>query len=258
MLGKIDRAFAGAGLSAVALKGPLLAERLYARPAARPSSDVDLLVDEAALDDAVRVLASVGYAWTDSDEERRYRREHHHLHLSRARSLPLELHFHAYRGFGAVLPSEPLLARRVAVPGLSALAVLEPPDELVYLAAHAAAHRFVRIGWLWDIRLLVERMTEDEIARAVRRARSWGYARALACAGDLVARFVTGRPLGALGALGAVRGGAVRATVAEPRPALARMATRFAYTALLCDSPGRAARYAAGAVHGRVRGMLSP
>ena len=35
--------------------------------------------------------------------------------------------------------------------------ILSPEDELLYLAVHAARHRFVRLGWLVDLRLFIER-----------------------------------------------------------------------------------------------------
>src|SRR4029078_12488912 len=118
----------------------------------------------------------------------RFRREHHHLHFSHPHALPLELHFHGYTGFRRVLPSAPLLDRWRASPldGARALGVLEPADELVFLSIHAAAHRFVRLGCVSDLCLLVERVTDDQLEVAARRAREWGYARQTAFAGSLL------------------------------------------------------------------------
>ena len=62
--------------------------------------------------------------------------------------------------------------------------ILAPEDEVLYLAVHAARHRFSRLGWLVDLELLIERHPElawDAVgARAgalhVRRAAAVAFA----------------------------------------------------------------------------------
>lgn len=247
ILRRIDAAFSAAGLRAVALKGVLFAERYYERPAFRGTTDVDLMVREADLDVATRVLAEVGYHASEAESELRFRREHHHLHFHHAHAAELELHFHAYRGFGAVLRSDDLIARSVAAPtGFEALRVLAPDDELVYLAVHAAAHRFGRLSWLYDLRLLVDAMSDGELANAAQRARELGFQGPLALAGRLL---VDGCAIDER-RIESLRGGARRrialaATLApEPASSVARSATRFVYSLLLCATPTMAARYA--------------
>lgn len=256
-LRRIDAAFADAGLEGALLKGPLFAERFYEIPSGRATSDTDLLVRESDLERATRVLEGLGYEPATGPEEERFRREHHHLHLAHAARPSLELHFHAYRGFGSVLPSEPLIERRERFPTLErgALGVLAKPDELVYLAVHAAGHRFVRLGWLYDIRLLAERMTESELELAAERARGWGYARILAFTVELVAETlgVAERASRKVGRLGAARSRLVHAIVREPEAPLKRAATRFVYSLALCDTPASAARYAVSATLSRAR-----
>jgi hypothetical protein len=253
LLQRIDACLHGAGLAAVALKGPLLAERLYEVPAARATSDVDLLVAEADLGRAVSVLASVGYSASTHPSERRFREEHHHLHLWSRQALPLELHFHAYVGFGRVLRSEPLIERKVAIRRLRAIGVLAPEDELVYLAVHGAAHRFTRLAWLYDLYLLVGTMSEEALRVAALRARSWGYGRVLAFAAELLARvFDVPDRVASLGSLGRFRGRIVHRVAAEPESAVLRSATRFIYSMALCDELDDAARYVAKASSDRL------
>lgn len=246
LLRRIDAALEASAIRGVALKGPLLAERLYERPSARATTDVDLLVNEADLERASTVLRGLGYRLEQSQEEQRFRREHHHLHLSHPDALPLELHFHAYRGFGQTLRSEELLARARPAGGFRALRVLEPSDELLFLAVHAAAHRFVRLGWLLDIRLLLERVTSADVDVARARALRHGFAAPLAFTGSLLVELL-GVPAAAarpLGRLGRVRRSVVRGVAGEPAAPILRSATRFVFTAGLCDSVGGAARYA--------------
>ena len=54
-------AFRVAGIPAIPLKGPLLAERLYPDPALRPTSDLDLLIGKADLGRVDELLSRLGY-----------------------------------------------------------------------------------------------------------------------------------------------------------------------------------------------------
>jgi hypothetical protein len=261
LLDELDAAFARDAIAAVALKGPLLAERLYSpTPSVRVTSDVDILVAENDLERAMAALAAVGYVPREGPDEERYRREHHHLHLFHPNALPLELHFHAYRGFGRVLPAEPLIARRMLfiARGYRALGVLSAPDELVYLAVHAAAHRFERLGWLWDIKLLLERMTPAEVMLGAERAEEWGYARVMAFTGELLVDVlgVNRERVAPFSSVDGVARALARRTVRAPAWPPARAATRFIYTTALCDTRRAASEYALAAISARVRSAM--
>lgn len=244
---------------AILLKGPMFAERYYAHPSARGTSDIDLLVAEDDVGRTVESLAEIGYRLFDSPEEIAWsRREHHHLHLTCAGAPNLELHFHAYRGFGVTLRTEALARESAALEGFRTLRVPSPEDELVYLAVHAAAHRFGRLAWLHDIRLVVESMAPSALETAAARARARGVARALSLAGELLVDVLgvpadTTRPLGRLPRS---RGAIVHVVVVEPRARLLSAATRFAYTTMLADSMGASMRYATGASLGHARRLL--
>ncbi|MBX3233254.1 MAG: nucleotidyltransferase family protein [Labilithrix sp.] len=254
LLHRIDHALVSAGIGAIALKGALLAERLYATPSSRVTSDVDLLVAEADTLAAIEALSTIGYSHDDNETERRYRREHHHLHLSHAASLPLELHFHAYRGFGSTLRSEPLLRRKERVRDFEAIGVLSASDELAYLAVHAAAHRFGRIAWLYELALLVGRMSGEEVALAARHAADAGYRRVVGFAADLLVDVLGVDParVAPLRRLGSSRGRVARALVREPAHPRMRSLSRFVYSLALCDDPASTVRYARRAVLGYI------
>ncbi len=258
-LRRIDDALAASGLSAVALKGPLFAARYYDRPSSRGTSDIDLLVAEGEVGRALEALAALDYRLADSPVEMAWSlREHHHLHLARSRSPDLELHFHAYRGFGVTLRTEKLAERSVAADGLHAIRVPSAEDELVYLAVHAASHRFGRLAWLHDVRLVVERLSPQALATAAERARAWGVGQALSLTGELLAR-VLGVPLltvRPLGSLPRSRRALVHAVVGEPGTRVLSAATRFAYTTLLADSMSASLRYARHSSLGHARRIL--
>jgi hypothetical protein len=243
----------------VALKGPLFARRYYPRPSARGTSDVDVLVAEHDIDATVACLAPLGYEVVDSLREiARSRREHHHLHLASPRSPNLELHFHAYRGFGVTLRTETLAERSVPADGFRMLRVPSAADELVYLAVHAASHRFGRLAWLYDLRLIVDRMSPADLETAATRARAWGVGRVLALAGDLLVEVFGARPetVRPLGALPLSRRALVHAVVGEPRTRILSSATRFAYTTMLADSMSASFRYAKSSSVGHARRVL--
>lgn len=262
MLRRIDEQFARASVPAVVLKGALLAERLYPRPSARSTTDIDLLVEERLLTEASEALADLGYIRAEGPEEERFRREHHHLHFSHRHAVPLELHFAAYRGFGERLHGEPLIARRerAALESFRAIGVLEPADELVYLAVHAAAHRFERLGWLFDMKLLAQRMAEREFEVAARRARDWGYGRVFAFGMRLLRETLDVGPWSsdAFGAGPEVRAPLVRSMISATSPAVVRSASRFVYTTLLCDSFSASMRYATSASRAHASRLFRP
>jgi hypothetical protein len=260
MLDRVDAALMAARCPGAVLKGVLLARRLYSRPSARATTDIDLLVDPATLDAAEAAVRSTGYEPLVGPREDWFREHHHHLHFAHPHALPMELHFHAYRGFGRLLPSRPLLDRSVPVEGTSyrCLRVLAPEDELVYLAVHAAAHRFTRLAWLYDCKLLLATMTEEQVAVAAERARAWGYARPLELAALLLVD-VLGAPadrLVAVGELGTLRRALLTRMIAEPGNAVLRSATRFVYTTALASTPAAAARYATAASLSHARRLL--
>ncbi|MGE0708473.1 MAG: nucleotidyltransferase family protein [Planctomycetota bacterium] len=179
--GALDEALAAlgaAGVRAAALKGPALAARLYPEPWARSSHDLDLLVDAAGLEPALAALGELGYAVEEGPHERYARRHHHHLHLHREGAPLLELHFRAFTGCGITLAAEPLLDR--ARPGPWGARVLAPEDELLYLSLHAAGHLYERLGWLYDLALLLRAAEPPDLEVAVCLAYETGGAASLA------------------------------------------------------------------------------
>ncbi len=243
----------------VALKGALFASRYYARPSARGTSDIDILVDERDLDVTVKALAGVGFVVIDSADEIAWsRREHHHLHLARPGYPDLELHFHAHRGFGVTLRSEALLERSVPALGFRALRVPSPADEFVFLAVHAASHRFGRLSWLYDLRLMVDRLAEPTLAEAAKRARQVGLSRVLAFAGELLVSVFDVAParVRPLGTLSSARRALLYQTLFEPRQRVLSSATRFAYTMMLTDAAEASLRYATTSSLAHARRLL--
>jgi hypothetical protein len=235
------RALAAASIETVVLKGPVLSERLWGDPFARPTSDVDLAVSPRDLDRALGALGELG--WRDEHAGLRYFREtHHHVTLARPGSPPLELHHRLLVGFGTTLE----LARFRTIEHVTArgarACVLSPEDELVFLGVHAALHAFARLAWLVDLALLLRSGVDVERARSLARELRVGRAfdDALATLADRLAI------PGALLSSRRHRAAAAIVAAGERWPVASRPAqlSRFALRVLLCDGPGLALAHA--------------
>ena len=88
-----------AGVRTVALKGPLIAERIYAEEFLRSSSDVDLMVSLADLDGAQAALEAIGYQAQTGVLARYSRENHHHLHFNRPQDAGARVAFPRLRRF---------------------------------------------------------------------------------------------------------------------------------------------------------------
>lgn len=247
-LGACLEALDASGVRAVALKGPLLAERLYGSPLARASVDLDLLVLPSELERAMAALARAGYQAGSAREVRGYRRHHHHVPLGHAAYPTVELHFAAYVGFGVELAAAPLLARSIPwqspSTGLRAR-VLRAEDELVYLAVHGAGHRFARLVWLYDLKLLARAHPSWTARDLLEHAQALGVRRAVGASLHELDRALQTAVEGARAAdlvdpFARIALPLLRGATSGRRSARLETAKNVAATTLFCDSPGRA------------------
>jgi hypothetical protein len=241
----IGRVFAERDVTCVVLKGLPLAIRLYDEPMMRPSVDFDLLVLPEQIEAAEEALGRLGYVVESGPRGKFFRERHFHVHVTASGRMPVELHYLAHRGFGDELSARDLFEGRLPSPvGGHALFIPSPARELVYLAVHAAAHRFSRIGWLYDIKLLLE---AGFSGASIREA--WVFADRTGFRGPLLAaalllntHFGLDVPIHAP-ATSVVLARAANLIADEPRSSFLRMTTRIAYALLLSDGFGARARF---------------
>lgn len=142
-----------AGVQPLALKGTVLAHRLYPHnPLGRPSSDVDVLVLPEQLDRVATALEPLQLRrWVDPSLGDVFD-DHHHLSFSGPRGL-VEVHFRLISSFGRGLFDDAAIRARAQATSFEGrrVQVLAPEDEFLYLATHAANHAFLRIAWLVDL-----------------------------------------------------------------------------------------------------------
>ncbi len=154
-LGVVLQHLTAAGIPVIVLKGAALAHIVYANPAVRPMCDVDLLVREADVPAALRVLRDVGFTLIPP---RAYRNEVMARRTS-AFDFVIELHWHLF-----VIPyyiytlSNAWLWETVLPLQIEGNAVhsLGPEAQLLHLCGHLYLHHAlegsqVQLIWLHDI-----------------------------------------------------------------------------------------------------------
>lgn len=189
---ELDRllgALARAGVPAIPLKGPALAEMLYPHPLLRPCSDLDLLIRREALVTVDGLLQALGYR-----------------RLADAHSWSFDVAYDratVYEGPAGVhvdlhwsLLSDPRYAWneaegfrvwdraiKVQVAGETALGLC-PEDLLLYLAVHLGVHHgLAGVLWYWDLAWLIDRYADKlDWETVIARAGRWRVRTALSFA----------------------------------------------------------------------------
>jgi len=181
--------FDGAGIRVIPLKGVALAQSLFGDATLRVSSDIDILVPRQDVADASRLLIAEGFAPKEegaltparitllmlSDIECAF------VPQSGSVSWLLELHWDiAWRWRRDYVATDDLWAeaRRQSVFGVHVHA-LSPEWEILYLAIHAAHHRWQALKWLVDVHeaCLTRQVNWDHIES---KARRFGWEKVLA------------------------------------------------------------------------------
>ena len=155
-LGKVARHFENERIPFLVLKGLALQPLLYVDPAARPSSDLDLLIRRADLKRTLDTLASAGFNVPRGGERHFWEEWYHHIQLSMGEGMPvsIEIHWDLELRERYPFPIEEMWQRSV---GFSAagcqLRTFCPEDQYVHGVVHLARHFHVpRLVWLMDLR----------------------------------------------------------------------------------------------------------
>jgi hypothetical protein len=173
-----------AGIAWAAMKGPVLAERLWSRPDLRMYFDLDILVDRRSFGDAIDVLLEAGSEVVDQNWSLIEQQTRAEVSLRLPDGAKLDLHWHLVNDRRQRsqfrFPIAEMLSRSVkAELGGTAAMTLDPADTLLHLAYHTAHGGAHCLMWLKD----VERATADpdlDWAQTLQRARVYGVALTLA------------------------------------------------------------------------------
>lgn len=215
-LRRLIAGLAAAGVPCLLLKGAALGRLVYANPAERPVSDLDLLVPRRGFPAAARVLAGLGFRLHGPSPQGRigrcfyrYRAELPAVGASvENQGLLVELHWslaelpyymdridmaEVWRS-ACPLPAEEdgrrTSVRDVPTPGLPAQ-VPDPAVLLLHACAHLALHhsRDLRLIWLVDLDRLVRRAAPDWPA-VLSLADAWGLGLAVSTCLEAAGRWL--------------------------------------------------------------------
>jgi len=179
---RILELFTSAGISALVVKGPVLAVRAYGDPAMRSYGDLDLLVRQRDIRRATELLSAAGYeAVIQLSAIDNGRIPGQYLFSKPDSKLIVELHNdRTLRYFPRRLPLEEFFARQIRV-RLDACDVpaLSLEDELVLICIHGAKHFWERLMWIADVAALVSRQKGINWERVADSAKAVGAERML-------------------------------------------------------------------------------
>jgi hypothetical protein len=162
-------AFAREGVAVVAVKGPVLAEMLYADPVLRPFSDLDLLVRKQDVAAALRILTGAGYrlgAHLARLSVRGLLRLEFEVLLQQGPMPPVDLQWEIGLGDYPFCYDPELLwssLGRVRMAGRE-VAGLSLESLLLFLCVHGAKHLWSRLHWLGDLARLAALQPDWEAA----------------------------------------------------------------------------------------------
>jgi hypothetical protein len=175
-LSQIGRRFDEAGLSWVAMKGPVVAALLYASAGDRTYGDLDLLVARRDFPRAMQILEDLDYAHDIHNWALAEQMLAGQVGLATS-TVHIDLHWHLHysqqdrRPFAFPIEAMIERGRRVPVSGV-ATPTLDPVDTLLTLAFHAARSDGHRLMWFKDVERSVV-ADEPDLGELVRRARAY-------------------------------------------------------------------------------------
>ncbi|HKE34862.1 MAG TPA: nucleotidyltransferase family protein [Candidatus Acidoferrum sp.] len=162
-------------ISALVIKGPVLAAQAYADPSVRNYGDLDLLVRHRDIRRATELMIASGYeAAVSLRAVDAVKIPGQYLFSKPDSKLLVELHNDlTLRYFPRPLPIEEFVARQIRAP-LDAHEVPAPSveDHLVLICVHGAKHFWERLSWIADVAGLISRQTRIAWERAASSAKA--------------------------------------------------------------------------------------
>lgn len=164
-------------ISALVIKGPVLAARAYADPGMRSYGDLDLLARQSDIRRVTELMIASGYrAAVGLDAVDAGKIPGQYLFFRPDSELLVEFHNDfTLRYFPRPLPIEDFFAHQTRVlldahevPGLCV------EDELVLICVHGAKHLWEKLSWIADVAALISRQTTIDWERASSSARRVG------------------------------------------------------------------------------------
>jgi hypothetical protein len=172
-MAELLRAFDGAGIQTILLKGSALATLFYADAGLRPMMDIDLLVRQRDALPAIRLLQRLGWKSKYEPPEALLPFEHA-VEFTNANFQNLDLHWRAlWEGAQAAGDDDFWAASISAEIGGGAARTLNPSDHLLHVCVHGAKwNETAPLRWVADALLIIRSQRyRVDWARLVRQAR---------------------------------------------------------------------------------------
>ncbi|SDS29029.1 Uncharacterised nucleotidyltransferase [Paenibacillaceae bacterium GAS479] len=155
---KLLRAFEKEGIPLITLKGIRMAERFFGHFAARPTTDMDVLVRPADLERASALLQKLSFVESEQPDE-----DHFHLLFNKFYDNPMfpflavELHWSILRSHGHETDMESLWSRTMPLSGYNHIFELNDEDCLYHTALHGFNHQMLSMKYIVDVAQILDR-----------------------------------------------------------------------------------------------------
>ncbi|WP_168735852.1 nucleotidyltransferase domain-containing protein [Cohnella fermenti] len=176
------------GIPTIALKGIWLSERLYGSMGVRPTADIDLLVREEQLEDASKLLYSLGFENADIERHNSYHRMFGKRNPGTQSPIFVELHWHVIQTDYCRMECSRLWEHSKPLGSYEHIRELSAPDLFYTMCLHGAKHHMSSLKHVLDIarmihlfgpqisyESLLQRAREDQLYGMVVMALSVAY-----------------------------------------------------------------------------------
>ena len=166
---KIHSAFLSKGIDFIVLKGLTHSYNLYEEPNLRPMFDLDILVKEKDIEQALYAVLELGFKPEKRIKENYLLRNisiNQHIPALSFNDCAIELHKSLFPLYNQISITETELWLQCTIQKINNIEVntLCPEDNLLYLCHHANEHLkggFVKLIWYLDIALLIKKYNES-------------------------------------------------------------------------------------------------
>lgn len=160
---RVSKLFTDNNIQLLFLKGPVIAHEIYGDISLRTSKDLDILVQEMALEKAEGLLFSLGYKREEVPtilNEKKWKHQHI-LYYHPEIGIQIEIHWRTQSVSHMKAPSfnELWAGKRTSSLTGSSIFFLGEEHLFLYLVHHGARHGWFRLRWLKDI----DQMTRNGI-----------------------------------------------------------------------------------------------
>lgn len=153
---KMLEAFEKFEIEVIPLKGTILAERFFGHFAARPTTDLDILVKENDIQRATDLLENLSFIKDQIPDN-----DHFHLVFNKSYENPLfpflsvELHWNILRSHDSKTVMEPFWERSIAMNSQDYVKELNYEDSLYHICIHGFNHQMLSLKYIIDVAQLI-------------------------------------------------------------------------------------------------------